>query len=274
MSLPVEIERPYFEPVELLGTEHKFWPNVIDVLQTHDTRTLYDRVVAVANQAPNVDLVAVHEMIDVISLEYGDKPPRKLTGDNEINHSLQVFLVGAELIGPDSLTTQQAQIMLGHNLVEDTTLPRQVRKNMGTVVHDGIDALSHHVAGVARFPNGDKTPHFNEIINAHDDPEHDKSELVTIKIADFIVVGNDPLTPSELVDSTRIPQWQSMTDKKIREMKLFKSLLPQEQTGAHRRLREAIAFTTLRQDPQAQTKLTEVLQRRTAQELPRQVPTK
>jgi hypothetical protein len=45
-------------------------------------------------------------------------------------------------------------------------------------------------------------------------------------------------------------------------MELFQTLLPPEEIGLHRRLREAIAFTNIRQDPEASAKLSAVLQRR------------
>lgn len=237
--------------------DRPFWPAAIDILQEHTTQTLCHRVMQVAEAAPHVDHNGIADTISIIREAYDGKM-RKFTNEEEVNHAFQVALLTAQAVNWRELHHDTMVIALLHDLDENTAnTAGQITKMTSPRIYSGIDALSHKTNGKDIYPGeDDKTPYFRDLIAAHKkDPE---LQIATIKSVDQLAVANGPLTASELAHPSLIDRWERMTKKKLKEMELFRSIIPPKDPVASR-IDNHIAFTSMRLDPHVGSQLDKTL---------------
>ncbi len=229
-----------------------FWPSVIDTLQTRNTNVLKERVFSIADAAPNIPAEKIRTFVGSLEEQYEGK--RKFTDEDEINHAFQVGILMAHAIGWRKLSLPTFGAALGHDLYENTPdTPEDIARKTQPDVSRGIVALSHKDNGKDLYPEADdKRPYFETIIDAHmDDPN---LEVPTIKVMDQIAVANSPLRSIELANKRFENRWTRLSEGKLDEMRLFLEILTEKapnEAYAQQRLREAIAFTQMRMEPQA-----------------------
>lgn len=234
--------------------DRSFWPEAITILQEHNTDILQQRVLQVAQVSPNVSIPRTEKVVTTIVDAYRGET-RKHTNEAEVNHAFQVGLLIAQAVGWRDLTTETLTLALAHDLDENTAqTAAEIAAVTSPKVYAGIDALSHKSNGKDSYPGAvTKRPYFSDIIKA--DRKDPTLHVAGVKVIDQICVSNGPVTEAELKDPSLKQNWNDLTAKKIGEMELFYTMLPDKGLYAKRLLREAIAFVKLRQNPDEGTKL-------------------
>lgn len=223
--------------------EHRvaLWENIDRILHERNPERLKEMLKDDISHRENIEYEDVAFAVSFMEEAHRNQK-RNLTGDPYSIHPLQVALIGMKIIDPEQLTADHINDMLLHDVLEETSIPKEVLEGtFGENTKIAVQGLSHTENGGPKLTNAE---YINKLFRVHN--EQPELLLLHKKTADFIANGNDPVKVAELRDPLiNFPVWDGIVKKKIGEMFEFRERIGTHDANLFQVLGEAMIYTHL-----------------------------